>query len=199
MSNSQKASQKILSGANRNVLRVLPRSTIACVERPFSVVASSSKNRERKKKTRSQKLDLFLRCDYSRSRMRFIWLDEVTMLQTFQAIKSLGCGATIIAGVLGLLQLFVPQLFPANAPLVCTLLVGALLGAGMGALARPIRDTAGFYFRLTELCYLRKLGLVTRASWRRLFAAMADAHFKSTDTKQNSAKSDPDPPENPPR
>jgi hypothetical protein len=83
----------------------------------------------------------------------------------FEAIRSLGFGALLGSGVLGLFYSRFPELFPAVSDLHVMLWLGALIGGGLHHMIHkwlicsffgPIGRSLAYYGKLAQLALLRK-------------------------------------------
>jgi hypothetical protein len=80
----------------------------------------------------------------------------------FDHLRSLGFGASLVAGLFGIFYLFAPKYFPAGVDLRTVLLVGAVLGSGLHRvidklILGPLRPFLDYYSKLGQLILLRSL------------------------------------------
>lgn len=106
------------------------------------------------------------------------------MLKLVTVTKSLGFGAMLGAGILGLLCVSLPHRFPENTSLSFLVLLGALIGAGahraIGTLLSPII----YYFKITQLLVLCRARMITQKQKRALIVQLTQDYFAPRQRKQ---------------
>jgi hypothetical protein len=113
-----------------------------------------------------------------------------SMLKLIEIVRSLGFGALLGSGVLGLLHVRYADAFPADADLFSAILVGALLGAGVqraveawivNSVLRPSVRLTGYYFKLAQLSLLRRLAIITKKQHAGLVKDLTNRYFADDD------------------
>lgn len=103
-----------------------------------------------------------------------------------ETLRSLGFGALLGGGSLGLLYLFFPAIFPGAATVQVVAGVGGLLGAGahqlidkwfLKSIVAPMGKFIGYYSKLVQLTFLRSRRMIDEEQRKRLLQELTDRYF----------------------
>lgn len=108
------------------------------------------------------------------------------MFKLIDLIKSLGFGATIGSGLLGIVRVLNPNVFPEDVNLSWIICIGALLGAGIhqatyACIVRPVLKPGirfiGLYLYLRQLLWLQQQGQITKGQYKDLIKTLMTSYF----------------------
>jgi hypothetical protein len=120
------------------------------------------------------------------------------MLKLITILKSLGFGSMLGSGLLGCWCISSPASFPPDTNLYFLIVLGALLGGGVqGAFVSvlsPLVQWFSYYFRITQLGALWRLGIITQKRRNELVDALTQSHFQPE--KREKQADEPSSPEN---
>jgi hypothetical protein len=110
------------------------------------------------------------------------------VMKAWNHVHSLGLGGFLCGGLLGLLSLIYPSMFPPHTTTHDILLVGGFLGAGFQKLLARLFGPVHFYLRLLQLILLRPVigermqGEITRVLTLRHFLGEQRANVETEQT-----------------
>lgn len=106
-------------------------------------------------------------------------------LRLLSLFRSLGFGALLGAGILGLVYAQFSETFSPHVSLRESMMIGGVLGGGLHRIIerlfeiifRPVTDFIAYYIKLVQLLTLRHTGVITGSQANRLLRRLTDAYF----------------------
>ena len=114
-----------------------------------------------------------------------------------ETLRSLGFGALLGSGLLGLAYLIAPNFFPGASTMDIVLTVGGLIGAGahqlidtwiLKGVLSPIGGFIGYYSKLVQLAFIGKH--LEEEQRRRLLHELTERHFLNGNNRRLLPPSD---------
>jgi hypothetical protein len=125
------------------------------------------------------------------------------MADLIETLRSMGFGALLGGGIVGLCYIMFPQQFPGAVELKNAILIGGLLGGGahqlidawvVRSLLKPVGRTISFYSHLIQLILLRPI--IGQQMHRELVRELVRGHFVGNPQAQLPPTRLPGPPRN---